>query len=890
MKIKGNDNSPSKYDYKTFILNFLRSEKVIICVLFMVLNVGVLFGLFFGEFCGPIDNVSPTVKKFAQNTLYSVGINQMQLVGIIQENYKIPLNYYDGQTSNPETLFIDIKNNDFQKLAYKREVALENGILVSSDDDYVPATINTGNTSVDVKLRLKGDWTDHLKGDKWSFRVKVKGDNTLFGMKAFSLQDPVTRNYLYEWIFQQAIEKEDIISPRYSFVDVTINGKENGIYALEEFFDKRLIENNELREGPIVRFNEDLVWEGRIEENPLPEESYYASDIDSFQTTDIIDDPVNYANYIKAKDLLESFRRGNLTTSAVFDTEKLAKYFALSDIFGGQHGHCFHNYRFYYNPITSKLEPIGFDSNSGNQIVDILGVMEVELYRYTYFFKDPIFYAEYVKQLETYSDETYLITFFDEIDGELQSSLNIIYKDNPLYHFSNLPYYSNQIFINKKLNPIKGLNAYYNNNDNNSQNNTLILKVGNIQTMPIEIIDLKYGDSTIFTPKNATIFWGKITNEPVQYENVEFILPADFMWNDEFISEVSLNYRLLGHSRVRNESVFPWPYLSEDFPSNDLMRQTPNYDDCEFLSIDEKTKTIVVQPGTWEINHNVIIPEDYSVICYGDIPTKLDLRNGAIILSYSPIQFIGSEDYPIFITSSDSSGQGIVVLDTDERSRLEYVRFSNLSAPSQDGWQLSGSVTFYNSDVDIENCVFSDNKYGDDMVDLVRSEYSVKNSLFQNIYSDAIDDDFGKGNISQTSFVGCGNDALDFSGSYTDINNCYMKETGDKAVSGGEGSHISVNDIVIEDCNVGIASKDQSVITIENLQISSCVIGFTAYQKKSEFGPSEIFASNVEMTDVTIPSLIEIDSQLTLNGDLISGTEKDVYANYYDGEATIETY
>lgn len=110
-----------------------------------------------------------------------------------------------------------------------------------------------------MKLRLKGDWTDHLGGDKWSFRIKVRGDDTLLGMKVFSIQDPETKNYVNEWLFHRALEREEIISPRYDFVDVTINGKHKGIFALEEHFEKQLIEHNQYRAGPILRMNEDLL-------------------------------------------------------------------------------------------------------------------------------------------------------------------------------------------------------------------------------------------------------------------------------------------------------------------------------------------------------------------------------------------------------------------------------------------------------------------------------------------------------------------------------------------------------------------------------------------------------------------------------------------------------
>ena len=39
------------------------------------------------------------------------------------------------------------------------------------------------------------------------------------------------------------------------------NGKNLGIYAWEEHFTKQLIESQNKREGPILRFYEDVLWD-----------------------------------------------------------------------------------------------------------------------------------------------------------------------------------------------------------------------------------------------------------------------------------------------------------------------------------------------------------------------------------------------------------------------------------------------------------------------------------------------------------------------------------------------------------------------------------------------------------------------------------------------------
>ena len=853
-------------------LQFLKNNKGKILIIFLIifLIVGVLYA--FGE----IGSAAAIPNRIVY-TATGVDVYHNFISLVVH-----PMNYIKGLRSNPERITIDIKFNDFQKIAYKREIALAQGILISSDDDWVPAKIRYKDQTVDVRLRLKGDWTDHLKGDKWSFRIEVRGDDTLFGMKQFSIHHPKTRNYVNEWLFQQALEREGIVSLRYDFVDVTINGKHKGIYALEEHFEKRLIEYNEHREGPIIRFNEDLVWAGMVVGNEwvtdFDTEMYLSSDVDAFQTGKILKDPTKYEQFIKAKDLLDLFRNGSLKTSEVFDIDKLAKFIAISDLMGARHGNRWHNKRFYYNPITSKLEPIGFDSMAGRKIDSLtFGSNWLNLLHQKTIFDDPIFFAKYVQELERVSQSSYLDNLFTELDAGLTRNIDIIHKDYLGYQLPKDVFYNNQNYIRTVLNPVKGLHAYF---YQNTTNGSIILEVGNIQSMPIEILDVSYKDAQIFEPKqNTNILQPKISSEPVHYEKIEFMLPEGYNWSDQCISDLRLNYKLLGTSRLRNETVFPWSHLSEDFLATDFIRQKPNVETFDFLFVDNATKRILVNHGDWELNNNLIIPVGYTVVC-GE-GTQLDLKNNATILSYSPLQFFGTEDNPVIISSSDSTGQGIAVLNAGEKSVFEKVVFKNLSAPSKHGWQLTGAITFYESPVEIDGCQFSDNKAGDDMLNIFRSEFEIKNTLFKHTLSDALDVDFGKGSISHSSFVDCGNDGMDFSGSVVDVMACFVGGAGDKGVSVGENSRVNINQLELKNCYVAAASKDMSQVNIENTKVSASEVGFALYQKKSEFGPSAMAVSSVELVNVTTPYLVEEGSTLLVGNQKIDATQKNVWGILY---------
>ena len=67
------------------------------------------------------------------------------------------------------------------------------------------AIIEHNDQKYDIKIKLKGLYLDHLKGDKWSFRIHIKGDDHLFGMRRFSIQHPRTRNYESEILFFETL-------------------------------------------------------------------------------------------------------------------------------------------------------------------------------------------------------------------------------------------------------------------------------------------------------------------------------------------------------------------------------------------------------------------------------------------------------------------------------------------------------------------------------------------------------------------------------------------------------------------------------------------------------------------------------------------------------------
>ena len=212
--------------------------------------------------------------------------------------------------------------------------------------------------------------------------------------------------------------------------------------------------------------------------------------------------------------------------------------------------------------------------------------------------------------------------------------------------------------------------------------------------------------------------------------------------------------------------------------------------------------------------------------------TELDFVQGKAFISKSPIQMIGSEEAPIKIRSSDQSGQGFTLLEVPQSSVLKHVVFENQSNLRRAGWSLTGAVNFYKSDVEIYRCVFRNN-HCEDALNIIRSNFVIDQTHFNHIAFDAFDSDFSSGKVSNSYFTQIGNDGLDFSGSIVTIRNCQIENAGDKGISVGEESDVSVFNTIIQGAIFAVASKDLSMLYAKDVFLKDCDQGFAAYQKKT---------------------------------------------------------
>ena len=554
-----------------------------------------------------------------------------------------------------------------------------------------------------MKLRLKGDNIDHLWGEKWSFRVVLKGDARIFGMKQFSLQHPERRNYLYEWLYHQFLKSEDVLSLRYHFVNVSVNGRDLGIYALEEHFDKLLVEHHQRREGPILRFTENLMWQENLQwTHPFPDAdvttygSYLSSDVDVFKTRAVMADSTQRTLFLAASGLLESFRAGRITASAIFDVQKMADYLAISDLLSAEHGTRWPNVRFYYNPITALLEPIGFDGMPGTLLLETfasrygpyLGAKTQPRSRIHYdndsyfisLLSDERMFEGYLSSLKKVSDPAYIQTRLESLSEPLSRGERIIQSEFPFWRFERDVLDHNRRHIQAILTPPKCLHAYF----QGIHDRKIVLKIGTIQPLPLVPTGLILNKTTVVALESRDVLPGRTKSGLPTYRKVSFQLPSHIEWADSLADSMRVEFRLLGSKEKRRERVFPWLHEVLQADSRQLDPDAKPLRDFEFIHIDETLRKIRLKAGEWYLDEPVVIPPGYDVI--GEPGLTLHMSNSAKILSHSPVHLIGSSESPIVFDSPDASAQGIFIASGGLESVLEHVVFKGLSnRPTADG-------------------------------------------------------------------------------------------------------------------------------------------------------------------------------------------------------------
>ena len=849
-------------------------------------------------------------------------IARAELNGVINYLYlpEILVHKFKSIFIKQNDIYININQKNIYKLEQNRKEVLDyiNLNNYSSRDHKtfyeVNASISREDSELKAKIRLKGDRKIHFENpNKSSYKLDLRDDYFFNNMNKFSLQIPRIRNYVHEWIYHKLLKDGDLVTINYDFFNLFINGEYKGYYALEEGFGKTLLERNKRRNGPIFSLFEE------VKDNMSKFEVYNEKFWTKEENLDVTQ---------KAVQNINSLLSGKVSPNDILDVKKWAWFLAITDLTYTFHGALLKSVKFYYNPINEKIEPIGYDGhrllpNYSKNILKYKPFLNQTIYDLSktqkshYWLNNILYpkgelnyelYLEYIKAIEKISSNGFLEKFFDKNKKNLNRISSGIYSDSYIYDYDHSRKSGVGIYYYKKSEIFNRASFL--------KNKSIINEARIFSEFSEDKIEINLFDDKIYLikPIKLNCNFGNIDGfENVVYRKhkieISNINKKYFYDCNELIFQNKINKNI--------KTVKINKYNSFDDKNNFFKIKNFN----KYFNISDD-KFLSFEGSSLNVDENIFIPKGYQVKIYPG--QSLNLSNNAFIFSRSPWKVIGTKKKTIEIKGQkENFGGGLIITDVEQTSEFKYVYFENLRGLKKSSYDknkkqyfgtinyidnnddvqfkekkvnlnydqinngniIHGSVNFNNTSVVLEN-IYISNINSEDAINIFNSNFNLNRIYFSNNSSDAIDFDFSNGELNNTFFERIGNDAIDFSGSNAIVKNAELNTIGDKLISVGENSSIKISNIIAKNSFLGIASKDGSVVEVENIRFENIEIPFAAYNKKSEYGFPELNIFN-EKEENFNKSIKDKTSVLKLNANNFGKVIKDIYPLIYNRENDI---
>tara|TARA_B100000780_G_scaffold277499_1_gene248337 strand:+ start:678 stop:3326 length:2649 start_codon:yes stop_codon:yes gene_type:complete len=715
-------------------------------------------------------------------------------------------------------------------------------------------------------IRLKGDRRIHFEDrSNSSYRIDIKNDEVFNEMSKFSIQKPRIRNYLNEWIFHELLGDGGLVKLKYDFYDFYLNGKFLGFYNVEEGFGKVLLERNKRRNGPIFSLFESLEkFDLTTSQNKF--EVYNKKYWEKEENLEITRSAIKKLN---------NFLEGKEDIEEVFDLEKWAWFFAVTDLTYTYHGTLFKSVKFYYNPINGKFEPIGFDGhrqtpNYNEEMLDLFNNIDRTNFSIAknkvknninysssiereFFFKNKDinynFYSEYVKSIKKISSKEFLDNFFKSRANKIKKINSGIYSDKYKFDYDT----------ERK----SGVGIYYFSKKEIYRRAESLLQIFSLKKDTLFIEEDE--ENLIFNNYDYTNYFlanGKIFCNNNNIDITNFKIDKKILYlkkDDEF------NYSC---NKIFFEDIISGEKIEFVINKYNSFKKKSNINKNNYLKYFYlENKKVKLKNDFTTINENIYIPKGYVVLITAG--QKILLKDSAFIFSNSN-WIVGDLKKATFIGGTNENyGGGLIIYDNDKTSffincDFKYLNGLKLKTSKEANNFFSerliyGSVNFFQTNVAIKNSRFK-NINSEDGLNIVSSSYLLKNSIFKEIKQDAVDIDFSNGEIQNINFENIGNDAIDFSGSTSEISFLNFKNISDKAISVGENSILNISNISVKNSLVGIASKDGSKTYAKNIDFINVDYPFAAYQKKKAYDFGKLILNNFVIDNFKINFIRDINS------------------------------
>lgn len=644
------------------------------------------------------------------------------------------------------------------------------------------------------RVRIHGDLLDHIKFDNGfpltSMHVDLL-DGNIDNVVTFKLFLPETRNFMNEIFIANFLKHMNFISPKTSILKVKINDRFYN-YIFQEHIRKELLETNNLVEGPILEGHEDF-------ENIFGNGAKRLARIINYKWANKGQDEL--ITSVKALSKLnETILASHMYKTVNNELTDIEELIVNKDIFFGD------NLKLTDQFLAYDAFMYALDSTHGLNLSD-------RRFYYDHIYSSilPIYYD---------GDTRLFIPHVSNKSDTYKFQSNSRHKlNNKYYRNINKIFETTKIGARKALNLMENLNIIDFKKDLNENGfqinlNDLNLALNLIKKRLTEIENIKEYQ-----------FKEEKTEKPY-YSYFDFSKKINLIFAN--VDDTNLYRCPISSKNINNckklvyEDQLIAPFLSQKISNN------KDYDNV-FVSNDIYgyfTSTYKKKENNLKIKRFVI--NDVTIKNYGNSKIEID-KNKKII----KINDLNSQSRTVFFGG------------TLKKWKIEY---NNLSPEKKFIKKINGftgCLTFVDMIIKDINLILK-NTMCEDSVNFIRSIGSIYNIDIIDSYSDAFDADFSNLFIKKVTVRNAKNDCLDFSFGEYKIENATLDNCEDKGVSFGENSDGFIRDITIENSNIGIASKDSSIVKVRKISNRISKICLAAYRKKQEFYGSIILYDKMD--------------------------------------------
>ena len=698
-----------------------------------------------------------------------------------------------------EPIRIFVSEDSFSKLAQSSR-SRQSG----EDDVEVEAFLQSPTTGLlPCELSPRGYSSWHHRPEKLSLRVRFSKRERSPGYRWWELQRPEDVLAQANWLPEQLGEHLDLVTGKSTPVRVNLNGADQGVYLRTLRPGERLALENGRLPGLFFKGDQllkDSVWETsddwNIEGDSTPEQleffRAFLGQVAGGATPEALEPYLNWKAY--------------------------TRMLALADFTGTRHFDDRHNQMFYLNSYQGKLEPVVWDFNSLGLMLPLDIEINVPFNRIVaLLFRDPRLVLERDQALYDLLQNGRILERFEAQYEKLRADLlsdrgliNLVSGGGPHgitlveeFDASQVPdHFSSQ----KKL--IQGRLDYLSSYLRDARysvaaeaGNLRISVFGNVAVLAKR----KSGEAFFLYPGMQP---GEKRLEPAP---LEYTLPGlQAEW--EFLNAVT--------GETANLTQAP-------APSSRLISSNPGP-----VAVESELREVSIGPGTVEVTQDVVLKESDKLVVKAG--TRLRFHKGVSLVSKGVVSFEGTAEKPIVV---EPVGQAFGVVGLvgpgTGGSVFRHVKMEGGTTTYWGGVDFKGMFNVYGCpDLLLENCEFASNSVGDDAVNLALSKVEVRDSVFRDVPSDALDLDGCIAVVENCRFLRSGNDGLDVMETTMTVKGCTFQGCGDKGLSVGEESEIEVTDCAFVECVTGLEVKDDSTNRIGDSTFTKCITAVNAYRKK----------------------------------------------------------